>query len=135
MASFDPTRQFCSGDVIFLADTIIVVIKWSKTLQNRKNSTTIPALWQFLLCPFKPICIMLDTVPGSPNDSLCQIPKVSTYVPLTNLVARKHLKKVVHLFRRSGTTWAFQHGVPLEHIMLHGTWTSDCIWRYVSTLP
>ena len=89
---------------------------------------------------------MLDNIPGSPNDPLFQIPTGSTFAPLTDSVARKHLKKVqkvlkipspltFHLFRKSGTTWAFQHGVPLQQIMLHGTWTSDCIWRYVSTLP
>ena len=72
--------------------------------------------------------------------------KSGAFVPLTDSAARKHLKKVstvlqlptpltFHLFRRSGTTWAFQHGVPMQDIMSHGTWTSDCVWRYVSTLP
>ena len=146
--SFDPTRQLCRGDLIFSADTIIVIIKWSKTIQNRRNTTTIcvPALGRSPLCPFKAIRSMLHNTPGSPNDPLFQIPKGNTYVPLTDSTARKHLKKVAtvlkvpspltfHLFRRSGTTWAFQHGVPLQHIMLHGTWTFDCVWRYVSTLP
>ena len=125
-----------------------MIIKWSKTVQNRRNTTTIcvPALGRSPLCPFRAIRCMLAAIPRSPNDPLFQIPKGDTYVPLTDSVARKHLKKVAtvlkvpspltfHLFRKSGTTWAFQHGVPLQQIMLHGTWTSDCVWRYVSTLP
>ena len=35
MASFDPTRQLCKGYPIFSSDTITVIIKLSKTLQNR----------------------------------------------------------------------------------------------------
>ena len=84
------------------------------------------------------MALMLKAIPGDSNDPLL--------VPLTDSVARKHLKLVsqllylpspltFHLFRKSSATWAFQHGVSLQHIMLHGTWTSDCIWRYVSTLP
>ena len=80
---------------------------------------------------------MSDAIPGSSNEPIFQIPKGSTFVPLN---ARKHLKQLsqllhlpspltFHLFRKSG---AFQHGVPLQHIMLHGTWTSHCVWRYVS---
>ena len=146
--SFDPTRHLCRGDLIFSSDTITVIIKWSKTIQNRKNTTTIciPALGNSPLCPFTAMCLMLTNIPGCPNDPLFQIPVGTTYVPLTDSVARKHLKKVAtvlkvpspltfHLFRKSGTTWAFHHGVPLQQIMLHGTWTSDCVWRYVSTLP
>ena len=137
MASFDPTRQLCRCDLIFSPDTITVIIKWSKTLQNRKNTTTIciPALGQSPLCPFKAVGIVLDNVPGS-NNPLFQVPRGGTYVPLTDSVARKHRKKIsqvlkvpspltFHLFRKSGTTKAFQHGVPLQHIMFHDTWTSD----------
>ena len=146
--SFDPTRQLCRGDLIFSSDTITVIIKWSKTIQNRRNTTTIsvPALGRSPLCPYSAVRLMLDNTPGSPNDPLFQVPTATGYVPLIDSVARKHPKKVAqvlkvpspltfHIFRKSGTTWAFQHGVPLQQIMLHGTWTSDCVWRYVSTLP
>ena len=57
---------------------------------------------------------------------------------------RKHLKNVLtllgkdpslitfHSFRRSDATFAFNHNVPLQDIQRHGTWTSDCVWRYVT---
>ena len=38
-----------------------------------------------------------------------------------------------HDFRRGGAIWAFQNGVPLEHIMKHGIWKSDAIWIYLSS--
>ena len=37
-----------------------------------------------------------------------------------------------HSFRRSGASLAFSHNVPLQEIQWHGTWTSDCVWRYVT---
>ena len=99
--SFDPTRQLCRGDLIFSSDTITVIIKWSKTIQNRRNTTTIcvPALGKSPLCPFRAICCMLATIPGSPNDPLFQSPRGDTYVPLTDSVARKHLKKVATVLK------------------------------------
>ena len=65
-------------------------------------------------------------------------------MPLTDSVARKHLKDIsrslglhipliFHDFHRGGAAWSFQHGVPLEHIMKHGTWKSDAIWAYLSS--
>ena len=63
--SFDPTRQLCRGDLIFSHDTITVMIKWSKTIQNCRNTTTIcvPALGrspcvhlkQYVVCYITPL--------------------------------------------------------------------------------
>ena len=38
-----------------------------------------------------------------------------------------------HTFRRSGATFAFQHGVPVDLIKSHGHWKSDAVWRYIYT--
>ena len=99
MASFEVTRQLRRGDLIFSADTILVVIKWSKTLQNRSDTTTscIPALGRFPLCPFKAMSLMLHAIPGTANDPLFRIPRASGLAPLTDFVARKHLKLVSQL--------------------------------------
>ena len=37
-----------------------------------------------------------------------------------------------YAFKRTGASWAFKQGVPLEHIMKHDTWMSDAIWSYLS---
>ena len=86
-----------------------------------------------------------DTVvPVSDNEPLsCLEPKV--WFPLL-LVARKDLKDIslhlglpkmltFHDFRCAGASWAFQNGVPLEHIMKHDTCRSDAIWTYLSSSP
>ena len=57
-------------------------------------------------------------------------------------MAGKHLKHIsavlglqkpitFHDFRRAGASWAFQHGVSLQDIQAQGTWSSQCVWRYI----
>ena len=38
-----------------------------------------------------------------------------------------------HTFRRSGASLAFSLNIPVEHIKVHGTWTSNAVWAYLST--
>ena len=92
---FDPTRQLCKGDLIFSQDSIVIIIKWSKTIQNRRDTVTIsvPSLGDSPLCPHRALKAMLLQLPGSSNDPLFQIPRNGGFVPLTDSVARKHLKK------------------------------------------
>ena len=63
-------------------------------------------------------------------------------MPLTDSIARKHLKQVstalsllkpltFHDFRSSGASWPFQHGVPIRDIQGQGMVTSQCVCRYV----
>ena len=51
----------------------------------------------------------------------------------TLLKVSPHFK--FHDFRKAGSTWAFNFGVPLDQIKAHGTWVSDCVWRYISSVP
>ena len=63
---------------------------------------------------------------------------------MTHNRVRKHLKNIltflgkdpsfvtVHSFRRSGATFTFNYNVSLQDIQRHGTWTSDCVWNYVT---
>ena len=146
--TFDPTRQLARGDFILSNNNAVLLIKWSKTLQDRKKSVTIPlpSLGSSPLCPIKAITNIILLHPAGENDSLFVIPRSSSPVPLTDSMARKHLKKIsiilglhspltFHAFRRAGAMWAFQNGVPLEHIMKHGTWKSDAVWTYLSSTP
>ena len=75
---------------------------------------------------------MLAEIPGLNNDPLYRISNSSSLTVLTDSMARKHLKRIsldlnifplltFHMFRKAGTTWAFNHGVSLQDIMLHGT--------------
>ena len=146
--TFDHTRQLARADYIATSQGAILLIKWSKTLQNRKDIATIPTslLGDTLLCPIASINHMVRLYPVSDNEPLFVVPRAQTLVPLTDSVARKHLKDIsshlglpksltFHDFRRAGASWAFQNGVSLEHIMKHGTWHLDAIWTYLSSSP
>ena len=89
---------------------------------------------------------MFDMFPADKESPLFQIPVGGSLTPLTDSMARKHLKQVstalalvkpltCHDFRRAGASWAFQHGVPIQDIQAQGTWTSQCVWRCVHNSP
>ena len=40
-STFDVTRHLTGGDIIFGLQVCTVIVKWSKTLQDRKETTTI----------------------------------------------------------------------------------------------
>ena len=143
--SFDKTRHLCAGDVIFTDTRAVILIKWSKTLQDHVKTTTvdIPILGDSALCPVKALRVMLGIFPSTPDSPLFKIPHGHTYKPLTDSVPRKHLKTVskllnlqrsltFHDFRRAGASWAFSHGVPVQEIQAQGTRASECVWRYIS---
>ena len=132
-----------------LADsTCNVIIKWSKTLQDRRNKKTIslPYLAASPLCPVAALKVMFAAYPAARNDPLFAVSVSSHVVSLSDSTARKHLQRVsvmlnispaltFHAFRRSGTTWAFQNGVPIQDIMAHGTWSSDSVLKYIKSVP
>ena len=103
----------------------------------------IPKLPASRLCPFTALSDMLQLVPGSNNNPLFAIFKANKWSPLTDSMVRKHLKRILlllnlqhhnftfHTFRRSGASWAFEHGVPIDIIKQQCTWSSDCVWRYI----
>ena len=147
VATFDVTRQLCRGDIFFSATGVTVLLKWSKTLQDRREVRTIvlPDLGDSPLCPCSLLKTMLQVLPEDTNTPLFSINQKGRFVTLTDSVARKHLKALAallkfphltfHMFRKGGTTWAFQHGVSLQDIMAHGTWSSQAIWKYIKTVP
>ena len=89
---------------------------------------------------------MLALVVSEKNDPLLLYNKVGKLTILTDSVARKHLKDVsralqlargltFHDFRCGGATWAFNHGASIQDIQQQGTWSSQCVWRYIRSPP
>ena len=147
-ATFDVSRHLARGDLIWSQDSCLVLIKWSKTMQQRKEikSISIPNLGDSCLCPMAALKRMFLAFPASKNQPLFVVWSANKLCPLTDSMARKHLKKIsgllnispaltFHAFRRSGTTWAFNKGVSMQQIMKHGTWSSDSVWRYIQSVP
>ena len=147
-AQFDIARHLIRGDIIFGQQICTVLIKWSQTMQGRRETTTIniSALGSSDLCPMKVLKNMYTVIPASKNLPLFLVCRQGVLIPLADSAARKHLKSVssllhisphltFHSFRRSATTWAFHNGVSLQEIMKHGTWSSSAVWRYIKSAP
>ena len=146
--AFDITRHLSRGDLIFGDKFCTVIIKWSKTMQDRKETSTIsiPALGDSPLCPIAALQKMFHDIPAPSNSPLFLCRHQQKLVTLADSAARKHLKMIskllnvsppltFHSFRKSATTWAFQNGVPLQEIMKHGTWSSNAVWTYIKSVP
>ena len=127
--AFDVTRQLVRGDLIITRNSALLIVNWSKTIQNCRDIVTLPlpCLGSSILCPIAALNKMIKLDPASQNDPLFILPRNTYHIPLTDSIARKHLKSVsqilnisppltFHAFRRAGASWAFQNGVPLEFI-------------------
>ena len=142
---FDIKKQLCRGDVIIQPSNAIVIVKWSKTLQNIKKGTfvIIPRLGRSPLCPVKALETMLQTSSQHTNAPLF----TTTEGILTQNQVRTHLAKLLHAlkldgksysfhtFRRSGATLAFNSNVSIQNIKRHGTWSSDTVYTYILSDP
>ena len=145
---FDITQHLARGDIIFTSFGAIVIIKWSKTMKNRRDTCTlvIPSLGHSEICPVTALKKMFACFPGTDNDPLFRTYKKGTMFILMDSTACKHLKQIssmleiqsplsFHAFWWAASTWAFQHGVLLEHIQAHGMWKSDAVWTYFRSSP
>ena len=131
--------------MIFGNSSALLILKWSKPnqLRNKVHYVTIPVIPQSLLCPVLALKKMLAAIPSSQNDPLFIILRRGRWLPQTDSIVRKHLKKVIkalgwehqkytfHTFTRSGASWS--HNVPIQAIKDQGTWSSDCVYRYISS--
>ena len=141
VATYSQLKHLSKGDAFL----VTILLKWSKTLQmnNQDRLLKLPRLNNDI-CPFAAIQKCLQIVPGRSNAPLFQFKLKSSWIPLSDSRVRRHLKNVLslcekhtdyitfHSFRRSGAPFAFNHNVPLQDIQSHGTWTSDCVWKYVT---
>ena len=146
VAQFSPLKHLARGDVILRSDKLVLILKWSKTMQtnNQIKLITVPRIPNCSICPVVAIKNLLDLTPKGANLPLFQCKVATEWVPLTDNKVRRHLAMITerlhlhqagitfHTFRRSGATFAFNNDVTLQNIQKHGTWTSDCVWRYIT---
>ena len=146
MSTFDQLKQLAQGDVFFAPPGAHILLKWSKTMQM-KNSVRlikIPALGASPICPVRALTKLLSLSPNGSNKPLFQVKFNHDWVPLSDSRLRKHFSIIMsrlhnqpsnitfHSLRRSGATWAFNSNVSLQNIQSQGTWTSDCVWAYIT---
>ena len=105
--------------------------------------------------------IKLMTVPRIPNSTICPVVAVKNllnlkprgsnlyklaqeWIPLTDNRVKHHFALILgklnlsqtgftfHTFHCSGATFAFNNDITLQNMQKHGTWTLDCVWRYIT---
>ena len=145
LATFDHTRHLTGHDLFFSHELVKIMVKWTKTMQSRDTVQVIclPRLKNSVICPFRALKALYKLYPMSPTTSVFQIHNKSSWQPLTDTKVRKCLKAInvslglnphfftFHSFRRSGATFAYNSHVPIQQIKRHGTWSSECVWRYI----
>ena len=143
---FSPLYHLARADILFASPGLQIIVKWTKTLQARNvvKILKIPSLGTNPICPVTAVRNLLRISPGGRNDPLFQYKTPKGWSPMTDNQVRTHLKVILkklglqdanltfHAFRRSGATYAFNSSVNLQEIQSHGTWTSDCVWRYIT---
>ena len=121
-----------------------LLLKWSKTMQTRDKAKviTLPRL-DSDICPYRALKGVFQMYQPGGNDPLFQIQVGANFQVVSDSRVRKMLAMlteamgfpktyfIFHTFRRSGATLAYKNRVPIEDIQQHGTWTSDCDWRYI----
>ena len=146
-SAFDPSRHLAAGDLIFSKKYIKVIIKWSKTQQNRDSCKvlTLPRLKGSPICPFAACKAALKLYNPQDHEPLFQYPVQGHWRVLTDSRIRKCLSSLIkklgfppshftfHTFRRSGATLAYNSHIPIQQIKTHGQWTSDCVWTYIQS--
>ena len=139
---FDETRHLTGEDVMFRKDYAKVIIKWSKTIQTRDRiqCVTLPKLRNKIICPHRALRALFRSYPMSAHTSLLHISSKQGLNPLTDSRVRKAFKHInvslgykpgyftFHDLRRWGATY-----VPIQDIKRQGTWSSDCVCRYIQS--
>ena len=139
---FDETRHLTGEDVMFTKDYAKVIIKWSKTIQTRDRiqCVTLPKLRNKIICPHRALRALFRSYPMSAHTSLLHISSKQGLNPLTDSRVRKAFKHInvslgykpgyftFHDLRRWGAPY-----VPIQDIKRQGTWSSDCVCRYIQS--
>ena len=145
-ATFDPSRHLTAGDVFFTKKFVKILLKWSKTMQDRDKCQilSLPKLKLPLLCPYRALWNILKLYKPADCDPLFQIPSATGFHVLIDSRIRKTLARLnvkmgfpsnyftFHTFRRSGATLAYNSNVSIQKIKHHGSWTLECVWRYIN---
>ena len=145
---FDPDKQLQRRDLRIGDITILVDLKWTKTVQNTGRKLQLPLLplVSDKICAIAWLKRMVKLVPGKAESPLFMIPSQrdsSQMVPLTYKKLGDQLKSwaikvkgskdgwTLHCLRRGGATWCFNIDVSSEAIRLMGDWAGDSYKRYL----
>ena len=152
LTAFDPDRSTTWAEVIPKKEGIILMLKWTKSLQVQIGATPVPlpALPGSILCPVKAWKSYTDVLPAIVSPRVTPLllytdGSVGSPITASGLRAMFNLASkdaglagkgyTPHSLRRGGATASFSLGVPVHNIKIHGTWTSDAVERYLIKTP
>ena len=138
-------RQILRRDVCLSSGGLLVVFHWTKTIQDGSRTLSIPlvSIPGSPLCPVHAYCHMLRLVPALSSDPAFVLPTYSSLRAVTYADFMRVLRHLVgavgfdlnyfssHSFRRGGTTFVFQVGVPAPLNQTQGDWASSAYLEYI----
>ena len=155
--SFNPREHTCRGDVVLHPPGLVIILKWSKTMQRGESAHLVPLPQRpsHPLCPLSAFHDMIQVAATlSPNHPLLQLPGQAKSslrerpLPPTQVVTVPHLTEALkrallhigrdphryslHSLRAGGATDAHRAGASPLDIKQHGAWASHCFNRYLA---
>jgi len=145
-ALFSVKKHLTRGNFFRSEKGLLVLIRWSKTLQFGERHLLIPLLEipGSVLCPCRAFDRMVSLLPaeeispaflhlvGTSLVSIGHTVFVNSLRGLLRLAGVDARGYTGHSFRRGGASWAFGAGVSGELIKMHGDWKSDAYLKYLS---
>ena len=94
---FSALKHLSRGDVIFHPSKVVILLKWSKTMQNNNDikHITIPRIQNSIICPVMALSNLLAITPKGANLPLFQFKVSRTWVPLTDNRVRRHFALIL----------------------------------------
>jgi hypothetical protein len=144
--ALDSSRDMCRSDVLLKPPGVVLVLKWSKTLQVISTSPLVllPAIPGHQLDPVSAYKQLLAVAPASsPSHPLLMYVIRGKKHVLSSQALNRILHKLLflsglnprmysfHSCRRGGATAAYHAGVKVNDIKRHGIWSSDSFFKYV----
>ena len=136
MDGFDGEHQFCRGDLNLLGPdkTMMVEIRWSKTIQHREKILRVPVLpaKNKAICPVFWVHYMVQKIPAQTGEPVLTLVCGNNRLALSaNQLIYRFRKWLIligeepsifslHSLRRGGATFAYQSNMETEMIKLMG---------------
>lgn len=150
-SAFDISRHTCRGDVLEDKNGLVIILKWTKTLQDKSKVFLIPLprIRGSKLCPvtaYRQMCLDYPTTDANqplfiiPSDSrrrrwqLLTAPYLArVFKTLVSAAGYNPSHYSLHSLRSGGASASYKAGTDATLIKRHGSWTSDVFWKYVIT--
>ena len=150
-SQFDASKHLRRRDVQFTRDSIVLTIRWSKTIQFQQRVLKLPLVRipGHPLCPLQATFHLFQRTQYAHPEGPALVYKSGTQqcTPLTTKVFLETIKSALqaggldsrpyggHSFRRGGASWAYQVGLPVDTIKTIGDWKSNAYEKYIMHSP